>query len=77
MENIPTNNDLALQKGKEARLRQILSTLSPVEHDALCRYYALGQEAAQISQDLGMKGTQFDELKKQVRGKFFLSDRSR
>jgi DNA-directed RNA polymerase specialized sigma24 family protein len=72
VENIPKNDDLVL---KEARLREILSNLSSVEQDALRRYYALGQESEQISQALGMKGAQFDELRKQVRCKFFLSDR--
>jgi DNA-directed RNA polymerase specialized sigma24 family protein len=50
-----------------ARLRQLLNDLTPIERDALRRYYALQQTAEEIEAAIGMTKSQLNELKTRIR----------
>jgi DNA-directed RNA polymerase specialized sigma24 family protein len=51
----------------EAGLRLIMSDLSPLEREALLRFYSLGQTPNQIHRDLDFDVARFRELKSRVR----------
>jgi DNA-directed RNA polymerase specialized sigma24 family protein len=68
------NDPFAPLHGREGRLRAIVSGLSPVERETLHRFYMLGEEAAVISQDLGIAESELRELRTRVRSKFLAGE---
>jgi DNA-directed RNA polymerase specialized sigma24 family protein len=50
-----------------ARLRRLLNHLTPIERDALRRYYALEQSAEEIEAAIGVTESQLKDLKARIR----------
>jgi hypothetical protein len=58
-----------------AKLRNILAELEPRELDALSRFYTLEQDSAQISRELGMNISHFQDLKLRIKAAYLATSR--
>jgi hypothetical protein len=58
---------------RDERIKRILANLSPIEMEALYRFYDLEQDSAQIARDLGLSATKLRDLRAGVRKRFLAS----
>jgi hypothetical protein len=58
-----------------SKLRTILAKVEPRELDALTRFYTLGQDSAQISRELGMNISHFQNLKLRIKTAYLATSR--
>jgi DNA-directed RNA polymerase specialized sigma24 family protein len=58
---------MTARMGSDAKLRRILSELSPKEREALDRFYCLQQTAEQISSELQIDAEKLRKLKSRVK----------
>jgi len=57
--------------GSDAKLKRILSELTPKEREALDRFYCLQQTAEQISSELQINAEKLRKLKSRVQVTYF------
>ena len=55
---------------RDEAMRRILAALTPRQREAIHRFYVLGQNAAQILQDMSMDASEFEELKSRVKRQY-------
>ena len=60
-----------------SRLRAILAQLSPLEREAMTRFYELGQTSRQICRDLGLNAEEFQRIKSRVKKAFLAGSRKK